>query len=548
MNELIDVFNDDGINDRQLIHKRTIDFINDRYLFLSIELDSIEINKQIFKKNNELVDIKINSSLSLEKSSKSEENIFVVENQMSLTTMLEKSINDNQIDLLPSNIGVDNEEINSLILEHNKIVLSRNKLLMSAGKEHPSVKEIEMRILSERKNILFSLKNYVNYLQTLRNKYLQRLSNYENQVSNFPEKEKILRSIERNQQIKEALYLFLLQKREESEISYAVTEPSIKIVERAITNDIPFKPRALTVYALAIILGLLSPFLFLYVFFMFDTKIHSKEDIEISSSDLDLIAEIPFFDFDETKKVFSDPNDRSIISESFRMLMSNSRYLENSETKNNVFIVTSSIKGEGKTLNALNLSLSFSSLERKVLLIGCDLRNPQLHKYIGVDKNIHGLVDYLVDANFDWKKHTIRSFQNNPNHEILLSGALPPNPLNLINNGNLDLLIEEARNIYDYIIIDSAPTLLVADTNSMFNLADAIIYIARCNLTDKDIIKHISSISKETNANIGLVLNGVGQKNAYGYSYGYKYSYGYNYKYSYNYGYGYGYSEDEEKT
>jgi len=276
---------------------------------------------------------------------------------------------------------------------------------------------------------------------------------------------------------------------------------------------------------------------------MFDTKVHSKEDLE--SFSLNVLGEIPFFDINEKDKIFSNPNDRSVVSESFRMLMSNVKYLLKSEKECNVMVVSSSIKGEGKTLVALNLSLAFASLNKKVLLLGCDLRNPQIHKHIDEDKNQKGLVNFLVDSKFNWRESTLKKFDHHPTHDILLSGSLPPNPLNLINNGNLDILIEQAKKYYDYIIIDSAPTLLVADTKSLYLLSDAMVYMIRSGITEKEIIKHIESLSQMSELNLGVVLNGVGQKNSYGYSYGYKYGYGYNYKYSYNYGYGYGYEEDK---
>ena len=248
------------------------------------------------------------------------------------------------------------------------------------------------------------------------------------------------------------------------------------------------------------------------------------------------------------KKIFNNPDDRSIISESFRMLMSNVRYLQKNDSSSNVILLTSSIKGEGKTLNALNLALSFSSVGKKVLLIGCDLRNPQLHKYIDFDKNVlQDLVDFLVDNSTNWKKNIINPFDSQ-SLDILLSGPLPPNPLYLINNGNIDILLKDARKIYDHIIVDSAPTLLVADTQSLINKSDILIFLTRCNVTDHEVLSHIKNISEESIPNVGVVLNGVGQKNSYGYSYGYRYGYGYNYKYSYNYGYGYGYSSDDEKS
>ncbi len=157
-------------------------------------------------------------------------------------------------------------------------------------------------------------------------------------------------------------------------------------------------------------------------------------------------------------------------------------------------IVSSSIKGEGKTLTAMNLSLAFASLNKKVLLIGCDLRNPQLHKHIDEDKNTVGLVNFLVDPTINWRDSVLKKFDNHPTHDILLSGSLPPNPLNLINNGNLDILIDQAKKVYDYIIIDSAPTLLVADTKSIYHLADTMVYMSRAGVTEKEILNHIDNI------------------------------------------------------
>ncbi|MBT7895531.1 MAG: polysaccharide biosynthesis tyrosine autokinase [Flavobacteriales bacterium] len=545
VNELITVFNEDGVKDRQLIHKRTINFVNDRYRFLSFELDSIETNKQLFKVNNNLVSLEANSAISLEKNSLSEKDVFINENQISIGSSLLDVLKKSNFELLPANLGVENTGINTLINSYNLMILDRKKLLSSAGPQNPSVKIIDSSINDSRSNIIFSLQQHLLDLNTLNIKLFGQLNKFDDQLNQLPEKEKMLRSIERNQAIKEALYLFLLQKREESEVSYAITEPSIKVVEYAISNEKPISPNIKIIYLTTLLLGLIIPFGILYVIFLFDTKIHSREDIESHNSSLNILGEIPFFDINEEDKIFSDPSARSIISESFRMLMSNTRYLFKDNDTCNVMLVTSSIKGEGKTLIALNLSLAFASLDKKVLLVGCDLRNPQIHKYLDEDKNQKGLVDFLVDNKSNWKESTLKKFDKNPNLDILLSGALPPNPLYLINNGNFEILINQAKKEYDYIIIDTAPTLLVADTKSLFDLADAVIYLTRCNVTDKEILNHINDSVGVSKINTAVVLNGVGEQNSYGYSYGYKYGYGYNYKYSYNYGYGYGYEEDE---
>tara|TARA_B100000963_G_C22626711_1_gene672743 strand:+ start:153 stop:2510 length:2358 start_codon:yes stop_codon:yes gene_type:complete len=542
LDEIINVFNKDGIRDRQLIHKRTIDFVNERYKYLYSELESIELEKQSYKINNNLVDISVNSGISLEKNLISEQELFSNENQIFLINNLLEELESLDFELLPSNIGIENIEVNSLVSSFNNLFLERQKLNISAGSNNPYVKQLNVLIEETRNNIIYSLKNYRNQLNILNDKLTDKSNIIQGNVLSIPLQEKNLRSIERNQQIKEELYLFLLQKLEEAQVSFAVTEPSIKVVEYANCNKIPISPNTRLIFLAAIFLGFFVPFGILYFIFLFDTKVHSREDLE--EANLNVLGEIPFFDSTEKEKVFNNSSDRSIISESFRMLMSNVRYLEKKEYSSNVILVTSSIKGEGKTLNALNLALSFSSVGKKILLIGCDLRNPQLHKYIDYDKNTTGLVDFLVDNKVNWKKSIIKPFIDNP-LDILLSGPLPPNPLNLINNGNIDLLLKEARENYDYIIIDSAPTLLVADTKSIYDKADILLFLTRNNVTDKNVLHHIFKTSNEINANVGVVLNGVGQKNSYGYSYGYKYGYGYSYKYSYNYGYGYGYNEDK---
>ena len=539
INELIDVYNQDGIVDRQLIHKRTIDFVNSRYTNLTQQLDSIEYSKQRFKQENNLVDLSANSALSLEKSALVEKSIFANENQIFVTNSLLEELTKLNFELLPSNIGINSLEINKLIGSYNEKILEYKKILQSAGPNNPITLQAKNLIDESRSSIIFSLETYFKQLNNLKGKQVKEFDKFDAQLTSIPLNEKLLRSINRNQKTKETLYLFLLQKREEAEVSFAVTEPSIKVVEYAISNTIPLSPRVNIIYLGAILIGLLIPFSVIYLVFLFDTKIQTRDDIEESNFNGTILAEIPFFDLQDKEKTFSNPSDRSIVSESFRMLMSNTRYLLESNKDSSVILVTSSVKGEGKTLTAINLSLAFASLDKKVLLIGCDLRNPQLHKYVDEEKDQKGIVNFLVDNKLKWKDWTLKKFKKHPTHELLLCGSLPPNPLNLINNGNLDILLEQAKKMYEYIIIDTAPTLLVADTKSVIRLADVAVYLTRCNVTEKEILNHINKSTKEIST--GLVLNGVGKQNAYGYSYGYKYKYGY----SYNYGYGYGYNEDK---
>jgi len=543
LNTLINVFSQDGVSDRQMIHKRTIDFVNERYILLSNELDSIEIQKQLYKLQNNLIDITANSSLSLELSSKSNQQLLDLENQISIAKLLDESFKNNNYDLLPANIGINNSKINFLITDFNTIILERKNLIISAGLNNPSVMQLDRAINDNRANIIRTVSNYMTQLKQTKRQLTLQSKKLNKDVSNLPEKEKILRAIERNQVIKESLYLFLLQKREEAEVSFAVTEPTIKVIEYALTSDIPISPKKQITLLAALLIGILIPFGSIYLILLFNTKIQLKQDVEELNIGASVIGELPLID-DNESKLFQNPKDRNTLAESFRILTSNVNYLlpqNTGTTDGKVILSTSSIKGEGKSFVALNLSLSLSSLDKKVLLIGADLRNPQLHKYLGVDKTREGLTSYLHNSNFDWKTTLLNKFEHLPKHNTLLTGLIPPNPTQLLSNGNFEKILLEAKKEYDYIVIDTAPTLLVTDTLIISDNADVVIYVCRSNYTEKEIFNYPKELIRDGKIkNVGLVINAVGANSRYDYGYSYKYGY------SYNYGYGYGYGSTKE--
>ena len=543
LNTIIDVFNKDGVADRQMVHKRTIDFVNERYIQLSNELDSIEIQKQLYKLNNNLIDITANSSLSLELSSKSNQQLLNLENQIAIAKLLDESFKKNNYDLLPANIGIDNSKINFLIADFNTIILERKNLITSAGLNNPSVVQLDRAINDNRTNIIRTVSNYLTQLRQTKKQLTLQSKKLNKDVSNLPEKEKILRAIERNQAIKESLYLFLLQKREEAEVSFAVTEPTIKVIEYALSSNIPISPKKQLTLLAALLIAILIPFGSIYLILLFNTKIQLKQDIDELNLGVSVVGEIPFID-DEDSRLFQNPKDRNILSESFRILSSNVNYLlpQNTGTKDaKVIISTSSVKGEGKSFVALNVSLALSTLDKKVLLIGADLRNPQLHKYLETDKSIQGLTSYLHDTNFDWQAAILNKFENLPHHHTLLTGVIPPNATQLLANGNFEKIISQAKKDYDYIVIDTAPTLLVTDTLLISHLADAMLFICRSNYTEKEILNYPKELIKDGKIkNVGIVLNSVGVNARYHYGYSYKYGY------SYNYGYGYGYASTKD--
>ena len=533
LNELINAFNTDGVRDRQLIHQRTIDFVDDRYRFLSLELDSIEIAKQIYKANNELVDLSANSAMSLEQSFKSEESIFSIENQISIIKLLISTLDNSKKDLLPAKLGVENDEINLLISDYNQNIIERKKLVISAGVNNPSVKQIDNIIFDTRSNIVFSLQNFLSQLESLKLKLSNQYSKYNVDVLDLPEQEKILRSIERNQKIKEALYLFLLQKREEAQVSLAVTEPTVKVIEHAITDDISVFPNSKVIYLLAIVLALFVPFIILYFIFYFDNKIYSKQQLDDLKLPISVIGEIPKI-IEEDKKLISSSKEKSLIAESFRILVSNLKFITNQQSKKcQVIFITSSIKGEGKTFTALNLSLASASVGKKVLLIGADLHNPQIHNYLNVKKDTSGLSTLLSGDGSSWKKTIIKS-NSEIECDFILSGLIPPNPAQLLNNGVFKKILSDAKNYYDYIIVDTPPCLPVSDTLSIIHLSDIILFVMRCNYTKIEITDFLKNSYNKgiIKNNCMIVLNELGSKGKFGYFEGY------------NYGYDYGYSAD----
>ncbi|MFD2917433.1 GumC family protein [Psychroserpens luteus] len=536
LNALIEVFNEDGITDRQQISKRTIDFIDERFKFLAEELDSIEVGIKDFKKSNNIINIESDAELGLSQRTMSEDQVFEIENQLVISDLMKKTLvsESSNTELLPANIGLSDANINVLINQHNDLVSERDKLITSAGENNPTVKILDSKLQNVQSNIKASLSAYNTQLKATKSQMVGRNQKYAYQVASLPLKEKLLRSRERQQAIKQSLYLFLLQKREEAAINLAITEPSIKVVEYALSGGGPISPNSRSIYMMALLGGLFLPFGAIYTKNLLDTKIKGKDDVTSRVGNIPILAELPKIKKDKNL-VFDNPTDRSVQSEAFRILSANVNYIipTGDNDLGKVIYCTSTIKGEGKTYVGINLSLALSSINKKVLLVGADLRNPQIHTYISQDKNRPGLSNYLHDESIDWKNLIIKGFERHVNHEILLSGDIPPNPTQLLTNGRFEKLLDEAKHLYDYIIIDTAPTILVTDTLLISKYADATIYLVRAEHTEKNLLDFSKSLSDSGKIkNMAYVINGVGASRSYGYSY------------NYGYGYGYGSSED----
>ena len=440
--------------------------------------------------------------------------------------------------LLPGDVGLENLNLNTLVAGYNELVLEREKLLPTMGENHPMLIEINNNLERRRVNILKSLNINEAQLRTSLSRLRQEGAQTSSVYSRLPEKERMLRAIERQQNLKEALFLVLLQKREESAIELAVTSPSIKVIDYALTSSLPSSPKRLQIYGIAGLLGLLIPFGIVYLKFSLDTKIHNRRDVEKALPNVPFLAEIPFIPMGHGEK---EKKERSTLAESFRILGTNMNYLlrGKSEDGGKVVLVTSSIKGEGKTLVAVELANAYSGLRKKVLLVGTDLRNPRLHEYYkDANRNVTGLSDFLSNPNQDLESCLRQPDVDNPFLNVVFSGRIPPNAPQLLAGDRFKEFLDISRRHFDLILIDTAPTILVTDTLLISDLVDASLYVTRAEVSEKRLLEHVDSLHKQGKLkNMGMLVNDVKRGSTRGYGYGYGYGY--------NYGYGYGYSSEK---
>lgn len=527
LNSLVYEFNKDGIEDRRLISKSTKEFVEERLEFLVEELDTVETNIVDFKEDNNVLTIESSVQQLFTKESVSDAERFNLATQLAITKDFRDYLFSNdKYELLPTNLGINSPEVNQLTSSYNELILERQRLSISSTEENPVIVELDQKLDNLRKNMSSSLDNYIESLQVSYAKLTNRQEQFTGEINSLPEKEKELRTIIRQQGVKERLYVFLLQKREEAALSYAVTAPTIKIVDYAYTNSSPVSPQARIIILGSVILGLGVPFGILYLFFMLKTSIENREQLERLLSGIPLIGEIPHLANSQEKLIIK--SDQSILAESFRILRTNlfHNFNQKNTEKGKIIFVTSSIKGEGKTFTAVNLASIIASSSKKVLLVGCDLRNPQIHQYFKIDKNNIGLSDYLFNVNSnkldDYIQKDVSHFDN---LDVITSGSVPPNPAELLMNDKFSKLIENAEYTYDYIVIDTAPTIYVTDTLLIGRNADMTVYVVKQDLTDSNLIDHIVKLNKSNKFNnLSVVLNGVTGNVNFGYGYGYIYN------------------------
>jgi len=543
LNTVMQVMQDDQVEDKRLISKVSLAFINDRLDGLTKSIDTLSQNTIAFQTANGVFDPAAQTSNALSNIVKGQEEAFGLGIQLEIAkALLEKLENQASYQILPANIGIDNESVNTLVDSYNKVVTQRNNLLMSATTKSPMVLHLSSQLDSAKEAIIKGVTRYIEGLETSLAGFKNMEATTKGIVAGLPSKENTLRAYARDFKIVEELYVFLLERKEEASISYISALPNIKLLSYGVSYRFPISPKVQIIYLAALIIGVFVPFGIFFLLKMLDSKINTRDDLENGLRGITVLGEMPFAENTEDL----DDTGRGLIAESARVLRSGLSFQLKTDATN-VICVTSTIKGEGKSFVSYNLAQSYSALGKKVILVGADLRNPQLHKFLNQKRENIGLTTYLSNENFNDVDSLITKATKSGGLDYLLTGAIPPNPSELLMRSRTKELLDILKQSYDLIIIDSAPLLLVSDTTALLPLCDSVVYVTRSQYSEKKTFSFILNMQQRENVPpFGMVLNGLRSGGLTGSNYGYKYRYSYGYTYNYGYGYGYGSDADTE--
>ncbi|MBD1395397.1 GumC family protein [Mucilaginibacter glaciei] len=524
MQMLMKVYLQNNLSNKVRIADSTMKFIDTRLVVVGGELNRVEKNLEVYKKENKISDITAQSKALVEGATQYQNKLNDNEVQLAVANDLYKYVNnENNNQVIPSSLITKDIAFGSAINAYNEMLLHKEQLKLSLVEGSTYIQNLNQQIDLARQTLLTSLRNYRNSLQVSQSAFRKQNSLIEDKISNAPTKERLYLDYSRQQSLKQELYLFLLQKREETAISQTATISSCRILDDAESSDAPFAPKKSLIYSLALFAGLLAPAAGLSIKEMLNVRINSKADI-IKHTDVPLLGEISRNPNKKKNLIYNDA--RSVIAEEIRALRTNLKYVTE-KGKSNVILFTSSMSGEGKSFISLNLGNSIALSGKKVVLLELDLRKPRLLKNMGIVAN-YGFTNYVADGegNID---SLIQPSTFNENFYFISSGPIPPNPAEILMGDHLKILIDELKTKFDYVIIDSAPVGLVSDALIIEDFADVTCYVVRQNYTYKSQLGIVNDLYKTKKAKrLYMVVNDIEiQKNSItGYGYGFD-NYGY---------------------
>lgn len=536
---LISIYNENWVKDKNQIAVSTSMFINERLGIIEQELGNVDEDISSYKSEHLLPDVQAASSMYMAQSSQTNAQILALNNQLYMTRYIRNYLaNDaNRTQLLPANSGIESANIESQIAEYNKQLLQRNSLVANSSTENPLVVDMDQALASMREAIIRSIDNQIVTLNSQIKSLRQTEQQTTSRIAANPTQAKYLLSMERQQKIKEALYLFLLQKREENELLQAFTAYNTRIVTPPHGSMLPTSPVRKNIFMVAFALGLLIPLVIIFMRENMNTRVRGRKDLENVTAPF--IGEIPLFvrrkkgifgkKPQEVKAVVVKEGSRDIINEAFRVLRTNLEFMTGKDNRS-VILVTSFNPGSGKSFLTMNIAVSLAIKGKKVLVIDGDLRHGSASAYI--DSPDKGLSDYL-GGRIDNLNEIIVPDPKQKSMDIIPVGTIPPNPTELLFDERLKQAIDTVREQYDYVLIDCPPIELVADTQIIEKLADRTVFVIRSGLLERSMLVELEKIYEEKKyKNMSLILNGTkGSGGRYGYRYGYHYGYGSGYHY-----------------
>ena len=543
LNMLVAIYNNEANEDKNQVAMRTAEFIDERIRVINEELSTTESELADYKQRAGLTDLSTDAQLALRENSEYESKRAENINQLRLIDHLRNYIEEpeNKNEVIPVNVGLTDQSLANIIGQYNEMMIERKRLLRTSKVTSPAVINLDASIAATRKTVLATVENLEKALQITQKNLDMEAGKFRTKISNTPKQERELRDISRQQEIKADLYLLLLQKREENAITLAAKANNGRIVEEARAGG-KVSPNKRNTYMAAFMFGLIFPLGCIWLMRALRFKIEGREDVQ-SITDATIVGDIPQVKQNTSVGVVVRENRNGLMEETFRSLRTNLLYMLEEGQK--VILFTSTTASEGKSFNAANLATSFAFMGKKTVVVGLDIRNPNLTKLFPIDKQAQGITTYLSAPSSTDLLSLCQQSGISENLYVLPCGTVPPNPTELVSRSSLDKAIEILKAHFEYIILDTAPIGMVTDTRIISRVADLCVYICRADYTRKNEFELIQDLENDEKLpRFCVLVNGIDmdkRKNGYYYGYG-RYSkygkYGYARKYGHSYGYG----------